>query len=109
MSAQRGQAQHAEPYRWPEAPAWPVIRGAQMGSPACGLVRERIRETDTRRLVRGFVGYAASLAALTDNDDDLDAVIPRALALVRRYLADRGTNFPELVIRKRRTALPRRQ
>ena len=98
----RRPTKHAEPYRWPEAPTWSVIRSVQMGSPACGLVRERIRETDTRRLVRGFLGYAAALAALTDADD-LDVAITRSLPIVRRYLADRGTGFPELVQRKRRT------
>lgn len=72
-----------------------------MGSPACGLIRERIRQTDTLRLARGLVGYASSLAVLTGTDD-LDAAVAASLPIVRRYLADRGTSFDRIVAGKRR-------
>jgi hypothetical protein len=50
--------------RWGEHPGRSTLRGVQLGSPRCGLVRERIHQADERRLVRGLVGYATSLEAM---------------------------------------------
>ena len=96
----RRPTQHAQLYRWPEAPAWVVLRSAQLGSPRSGLIRERIRLADERRLVSGFVGYVSSLAAMS-SAADVDGAVRRAVPLANRYLDERGTRFSEIVDRKR--------
>lgn len=86
--------------RWPEDPVWSCLREAEIGLPASELVRERIRGADERRLVSGFVGYASSLAALTDAGD-VRSALDRAEPLAARYLLERGSSFSEVVKRKR--------
>ena len=91
---------HSLRKRWPEAPVWCVLRHAQLGSPRSGLIRERIRLADERRLVSGFVGYASSLAAMTGGAD-VQSAVRRAVPLAMRYLDERGTDFSDIVDRKR--------
>jgi len=86
---------------WPVAPEWEALRAVCMGMPRSALVRERVRTADERRLVRGFAGYASSLAAAW-SDDDLDEVLRRAAPQVRRYLNERGTCFTDVARAKRR-------
>jgi hypothetical protein len=96
----RRPTQHMKMSRWPEAPAWVVLRSAQLGSPRSGLIRERIRLADERRLVSGFLGYVSSLAAMSSGSD-VDGAVRRAVPLANRYLDERGTPFSEIVERKR--------
>jgi hypothetical protein len=85
---------------WPESEAWVALRQVSIGSPRSELVRERVRGADELRLVRGFAGFASSLAARWD-DQDLDAALRRAAPLVRRYLDERGVSFGHIVRMKR--------
>lgn len=87
---------------WPVDPVWTQLRGAVIGSPCSELVRERIRGADERRLIRGFAGFASSLAAAWSDDDDLADTLRRAGPAVRRYLGERGTTFREVSHEKRR-------
>lgn len=96
----RKRASDPRPRRWPEAPAWVALRNAQLGSPRSGLVRERIRSADERRLVSGFVGYVSSLAAMSGHEN-VDGAVRHALPLAERYLRERGTEFADIVGRKR--------
>lgn len=91
---------HSLRRRWTEAPAWCVLRHAPLGSPRSGLIRERIRLADERRLVSGFVGYASSLAAMT-GEADVHSAVRRAVPLATRYLHERGTDFSDIVEKKR--------
>lgn len=91
---------HSLRKRWPEAPVWSAVRHAQLGSPRSGLIRERIRLADERRLVSGFVGYASSLAAMS-GEDDVQNAVRRAVPLAMRYLDERGAAFSDIVERKR--------
>jgi hypothetical protein len=86
--------------RWPEAPVWRVLREAAMGSPRSELVRERREAASRLRLLRGFVGYATSLAACGD-DDDLEEALREVVPEVQAYLARRGTTFDDVVTVKR--------
>lgn len=90
------------PRRWPETAAWVALRHTQLGSPRSGLIRERIRAADERRLVSGFVGYLSSLVAMS-TDDQVDGAVRRAVPLAQKYLRDRGTDFADIAQRKRST------
>ena len=76
--------------RWPEAPVWAVLRKAAQGSPCSELVRERKEAASRLRLLRGFVGYATSLAACDDATDDVEAALHDVVPEVRAYLARKG-------------------
>lgn len=89
--------------RWPLAPEWKALQAVQIGSPSSILIPERLQGDDERRLVRGFLGYATSLAAAGPNDD-LDAVVGHMPA-VRRYVAERGLELRDIIRRKRRRRL----
>jgi excisionase family DNA binding protein len=86
--------------RWKEAPSWRFIRAARPGSPSSPLVRVRRRDASLERLVRGFVGYASSLGAVSP-DQDLDQVLRWAGAVSARYLRETGRDFADLVESKR--------
>jgi hypothetical protein len=86
---------------WPEAPVWEALRMAVLGSPRSTLVRQRVRAADERRLLRGFAGYASSLAAAW-SDDDLGDTLRRAGPAVRQHFAERGTTFRAVSEDKRR-------
>jgi hypothetical protein len=90
--------------RWPEAPEWRVLREAVMGSPRSELVRERKEAASRQRLLRGFVGYATSLAAC-GADDDLEEALREVVPEVRAYLARKLTTFDDVVARKREERL----
>lgn len=90
--------------RWPESPTWLALRAAQMGSPRCGLVRDRVRAANELRLVRGFVGYASSLGALKGKDSLADAM-RSVLPAASDYMRGRGVTFADLVEHKQRTQL----
>jgi hypothetical protein len=92
---------HKNRSRWAEARAWSDLRRAQIGSPACGLIREHIERIDELRLLRGFVGYTSSLAALR-NTDDLDEALRLLTPSAHGYLAERGLRFADVVRRKRK-------
>lgn len=92
----------AQSFRWPEDAVWKWLRTAEIGFPATPLVRERIRDADERRLVAGFLGYVASLAAITGTED-VDSALQRARPLAVRYLKDRGAEFSERVRQKKST------
>jgi hypothetical protein len=97
---------HTRRARWPEALVWQDLRAAQIGSPRSDLVRECIRAADEQRLVRGFVGYATSLAAMgSARDLEVTGVLARDVPAARRYLAKRGIRFGEIVEDKRRHRL----
>ena len=89
--------------RWPEAPVWAALRETAMGSPRSELVRERREAASKLRLLRGFVGYATSLAACDKADDVEDAV--GALPEVSAYLARKGMTFEDVVTVKREQRL----
>lgn len=101
-----------ELWRQVEDDVWLALRQAQLGSPRSGLIRERIRGADRRRLVSGFAGYASSLAALS-GDTDVQRALLRLVPAVEQHLAERGTPFHAVVNRKRalrsatREAIPR--
>jgi hypothetical protein len=90
--------------RWPEAPVWTVLRQTALGSPCSELVRERKEAAGRLRLLRGFVGYATSLAAC-DNGADLEEALREMVPEVRAYLSDKGTTFGNVVLRKREARL----
>jgi hypothetical protein len=87
--------------RWPEAPEWTVIRGAEIGSPTSTLVRALVRSADELRIIRGLVGYASSLAAM-GAAQGLGAALGRTVPGVSDYLERRGETFTDIVHRKRR-------
>jgi len=89
--------------RWPEAPVWRALRETAMGSPRSELVRERREAASRLRLLRGFVGYATSLAACHE-DDDLEGALG-GLAGIRAYLACKGLTFEDVVAVKREQRL----
>jgi hypothetical protein len=91
------------PGRWPEAHAWTALRAARMGSPRSGLVRQRISEANVERLVRGFVGYSTSLAAV-GSMADVDSVIA-SLPAAQRYVVRRGMSLDDVIARKRAVRL----
>jgi hypothetical protein len=98
----RQPAKHVRRSRWPEARPWTALRSAAIGSPASALVREHRRAADELRLVRGFVGYATSLAAAgAARDLELTGVLARDVPAARRYLAKRGVRFADLAAEKR--------
>jgi hypothetical protein len=86
--------------RWPEAPVWTVLRETALGSPCSELVRERREAASRLRLLRGFVGYATSLAACEDVDD-LEEALREVAPEVQAYLARKGTTFDDVVAAKR--------
>jgi hypothetical protein len=90
--------------RWPEDPVWPQIRAARVGSPCSALVRERVRGSDRRRLLRGLAGYATSLAALMPAAG-LEDAMREFMPALQAYLTERGTTFDEVSERKRRRRL----
>jgi len=90
--------------RWPEAPVWRALRGVRLGSPCCELVAERKEAAAKLRLLRGFVGYATSLAAC-DDVDDLEDALENVLPEVQAYLAKKGTRFDDVVAVKRELRL----
>ncbi len=99
----RRPTRHTRCSRWPEAETWTQLRGARIGSPHSELVRERVRQADELRLVRGFVGYATSLTAMgSARDLELTGVLARDVPSARHYLAKRGVRFAEIVADKRR-------
>jgi hypothetical protein len=95
---------NAQRSRWPEREVWRALREVVIGSPCSPLVRERVRQADELRLVRGFTGYASSLAAL-HGDDDLTRALRRTTPLVLAHLSSRGVRFADLVARKRQRHL----
>lgn len=74
-----------------------------MGSPRSELVRERREAASKLRLLRGFVGYATSLAAC-DTNDDLEGAVGE-LPEVSAYLALKGLTFEDVVTVKRELRL----
>jgi hypothetical protein len=90
--------------RWPEAPVWTVLRQVTLGSPWSELVRERKEAASRLRLLRGFVGYATSLAAC-DQVDDVEEALREVVPEVRAYLARKGTTFDDVVAVKREQRL----
>jgi len=96
----RRKGRHGDRDRWQEAEEWAALRGAQLGSPRSHLVREHIRGADELRLVRGFVGYATSLAAV-GNTGELAGVLSREVPAAQRYLVSTGQRFDAIVERKR--------
>ena len=86
--------------RWPEDPVWTALRRARVGSPASPLVRQRVRAASQERLLRGFIGYASSLGALSA-EDDLAAVLRTAGSLATHHLHETGRDFAGLVDAKR--------
>jgi hypothetical protein len=78
--------------RWPEAPVWTVLREAVQGSPCSELVRERKEAASRLLLLRGFVGYATSLAAC-DQVDDVEEALREVVPEVQAFLAKKGTTF----------------
>ena len=91
--------------RWPEAPVWTVLRETALGSPCSELVRERTQAASRLRLLRGFVGYATSLAAFDDATDDVEEALCEVVPEVQAYLARKGTKFDDVVARKREQRL----
>ncbi len=87
--------------RWPEAPEWAAIRGAEIGSPTSPLVREMVQSADELRIIRGLVGYASSLAAL-GAAPGLGVALGRTAPGVSAYLESQGETFTDIVARKRR-------
>ncbi len=91
--------------RWSEAPVWTVLRGVEQGSPCCELVRERQEAAARLRLLRGFVGYATSLAACDDQVAGVEEVLREVVPGVQAYLAKKGTTFEDAVTIKREQRL----
>jgi hypothetical protein len=91
--------------RWPEAPVWTVLRQAAQGSPCSELVRERKEAASRLRLLRGFVGYATSLAACDDQADNVEKALLEVVPEVQAYLARKGTTFDDVVTVKRELRL----
>ena len=87
--------------RWPEAPEWAAIRGAEIGSPTSPLVREMVQSADELRIIRGLVGYASSLAAL-GAAKGVGPALARTSPGVSAYLERKGETFTDIVARKRR-------
>jgi hypothetical protein len=87
--------------RWREAPLWTALREAVQGSPCSELVRERKEAASRLRLLRGFVGYATSLAACDDQVDDVEEALREVVPEVQAYLARKGTTFDDVVTVKR--------
>jgi hypothetical protein len=83
---------------------WRTLREAAMGSPRSEPVRERREAARRLRLLRGFVGYATSLAAGGD-DDDLEEALREVVPEVQAYLAKKGTTFNDVVAVKREQRL----
>ena len=86
--------------RWHEDPVWGELRRAELGSPSSPLVRQRVRAAAQERLVRGFIGYASALGALS-TQDDLASVLRTAGSLATRHLQATGRDFEGLVDAKR--------
>ena len=82
---------------------WRLLRQTAMGSPRSELVRERSEAASKLRLLRGFVGYATSLAAC-DKDPDLVEVLSD-VPEVSAYLARKGLTFEDVVTVKREQRL----
>ena len=86
--------------RWHQDPVWSELRQAEIGSPSSPLVRRRVRTAAQDRLLRGFIGYASALGALS-TEDDLEAVLRTAGYLATRHLQATGRDFGGLVDAKR--------
>lgn len=71
---------------------WTVLREAVQGSPCSELVRERKEAASRLLLLRGFVGYATSLAAC-DQVDDVEEALREVVPEVQAFLAKKGTTF----------------
>jgi hypothetical protein len=91
--------------RWPEAPMWTVLQEAVQGSPCSELVRERKEAASRLRLLRGFVGYATSLAACDDQVEDVEEALRDVVPEVQAYLARKGMTFEDVVTVKREQRL----
>ncbi len=87
--------------RWPEAPEWAVLPGAEIGSPTSPLVREMVQSADKLRIIRGLVGYASSPAAL-GGAKGVGPALARTSPGVSAYLERKGETFTDIVARKRR-------
>ncbi len=90
--------------RWPVTDVWSHLTRAQGGVALSPLVRKRIREHDETVLVRGLIGYASSLAAIT-GVSDLDLAMLVLRRRVREYMHVTGRDFRELVAAKRERRL----
>jgi hypothetical protein len=75
-----------------------------MGSPRSELVRERREAASRLRLLRGFVGYATSLAAC-DQVENVEDALREVVPEVQAYLARKGTRFEDVVTVKREQRL----
>ncbi|MGH7749736.1 MAG: hypothetical protein ACREQ5_33970, partial [Candidatus Dormibacteria bacterium] len=82
-----------------------VLREVALGSPCSELVRERKEAASRLRLLRGFVGYATSLAACDADIDDLEQVLWEVEPEVQAYLAGKGKTFEDVVTVKRELRL----
>lgn len=87
--------------RWEEAPVWALLRRAQLGSPSSPLVRLAVGSASQDRLVRGFVGYATSLAAKSGGEQ-MEEVLRWAGKLAALHLRETGRDFSQMVEEKRR-------
>jgi hypothetical protein len=83
--------------RWPEALVWTLLRSVRLGSPCSELVAERKAAAAKLRLLRGFVGYASSLAACDESFSGLEQALRDFVPEVRAYLAQRRTTFEDVV------------
>ena len=86
--------------RWHQDPVWIELRRAYLASPSSPLVRQRVRAASQERLVRGFIGYASALGALS-TEDDLASVLRSAGSLATHHLRETGRDFKGLVDAKR--------
>ncbi len=68
-------------------------------------MRERKEAASRLRLLRGFVGYATSLAACDDQVDDVEEALREVVPEVQAYLRERGTTFDDVVAVKREQRL----
>lgn len=89
-----------EQRHWPLDPAWDRLAQAVIGLPCQPVVRERQRRHELLTLIRGFTGYATSLAAVLGTDG-YDETARHAAPRLRSYLDARGTTFATVAGAKR--------
>jgi hypothetical protein len=94
----------ANRWRWPVSPVWRELRAVRLGSPVSGLVRRRVREANHLRLVRGYVGYLTSLAAM-GTGEGIDEAVASVTPTAERYLEARGRTFDGVTTHKRERRL----
>ena len=87
--------------RWQEAPGWEADREAEIGSPTSPLVRDLVPSADDLRIIRGLVGYGASVAAL-GAAWGLVVALGRTAPGVPAYLDIQDLTVNQIVARKRR-------